>query len=102
MPLTFSIVIKPFSSHQKQYTDLAVKGLIKQGLTYNGTFTMNTNEPLPESNFYVTWSLKPQQKGSHWEALAKSGKPILVLERGFLGDRENWLMIGWDNINGKA
>ena len=102
MTLTFAVIIKPFNDHQRKYTDLAIKGLINQGLKYIGTFTMNTAMPLPKADFYITWSLKLHQKNTHWEALAKSGKPIMVLERGFLGNRENWLMVGWNGINNRA
>lgn len=34
--------------------------------------------------------------------LSEAGATVLVLERGYLGDRFRWTSIGWDGLNGRA
>ena len=33
---------------------------------------------------------------------AMGAKNVLIMERGYLGDRHNWVSLGWDDLNGQA
>lgn len=52
-----------------------------------------------DADFVVCWSWRTGQR------IRQNGfnKPILVMERGYLGDRMNvWTSLGWDGLNGRA
>lgn len=55
-------------------------------------------QPAEDSDFAVTWSwrigLRLRDRGYD--------KPILVMERGYIGDRFSWTSLGWDGLNGRA
>lgn len=36
------------------------------------------------------------------ERLRKAGKDVLVMERGYLGNRMEWTSVGWNGLNGRA
>lgn len=92
--MKFHIYINEKSNHQKLYTDLLKKSLLNNGL-----------QPTDFKNcdFFITWAWKPNQVGSRWDLMKKSGKPVLVMERGYIGDRlSEWTSIGWNGLNGRA
>jgi hypothetical protein len=49
-----------------------------------------------EADFVVTWGWR---KGKTYRA---SGRQVLVMERGYLGDRFAWTSLGWNGLNGRA
>lgn len=56
------------------------------------------DEPDLTADFAVVWGWR---RGEILRAL-KFSRPILVLERGYLGDRWEWTSMGWDGLNGRA
>lgn len=38
----------------------------------------------------------------HGCKLARNGKNVLIMERGYLGDRSEWTSLGWNGLNGYA
>lgn len=45
----------------------------------------------------VVWSWRVARKVQEYFA-----GPILVMERGYIGDRRKWTSLGWDGLNGRA
>lgn len=50
----------------------------------------------PAADAYAVWGWR---KGA---ALARTGRPVLVMERGYVGDRMAWTSLGWNGLNGRA
>ena len=58
---------------------------------------MSTNQ-YEDCDIAVCWGLSHNWIAQH----RAEGKAVLVLERGYIGDREEWTAIGWNGINGNA
>lgn len=54
--------------------------------------------PDPASDFCTVWGWRAGER------IRAGGydKPILVMERGYIGDRWQWTSLGWDGLNGRA
>lgn len=52
--------------------------------------------PTPHADFVAVWGWReaPRLRARGWN--------VLVLERGYLGDRMAWTSLGWNGLNGKA
>lgn len=73
---------------------------VAQGLTRHG-ISVSYFQSIPDDgvDFAAVWGWR---KGRAIRAAGFS-KPILVTERGYLGDRMNvWTSLGWDGLNGRA
>lgn len=55
-----------------------------------------TLHPSQDADFVVTWGWR---KG---KAYRDAGRQVLVMERGYLGDRFAWTSLGWNGLNGRA
>lgn len=70
-------------------------GLLGQGLARHGV-EIGWCNGTPTGDFVACW-------GWHQGSLFKQkGYPVLVMERGYLGDRFKWTSVGWNGINGNA
>jgi len=49
-----------------------------------------------EADFYVAWGWRRGQP------LRAAGREVLVIERGYLGDRKQYTSFGWNGLNGRA
>ncbi len=58
----------------------------------------SSSENLSEYDFVVVWSMKSTLGAKCLEI----GKPLLVMEHGYIGDRTTNIAIGWNEINGHA
>lgn len=68
------------------------------GLHHHGvTVDYFSSAPPPDADFAVTWSWRVGMN-----VRKKFSKPILVMERGFIGNRFDWTSLGWDGLNGRA
>ncbi|WPE19948.1 hypothetical protein [Shinella zoogloeoides] len=82
----------PGRSHEDHLTAMA-RGLSTHGLRVE----YFEAAPAADADFAVVWSwrvglrIRPVFSG-----------PILVMERGYLGDRFHWTSLGWDGLNGRA
>lgn len=76
---------------------------IKQGLTRHGIAArfVNGDTVVPEADFHVTWGAQ-QKRPKIFAWSQQHGKPVLVMERGHVGDRMNWTSIGWNGLNGRG
>lgn len=72
-----------------------IHGLHRQGIVVSAF----SHLPDLDADFAVCWGWRIGRR------IRESGfdKPILVMERGYLGDRMNvWTSLGWDGLNGRA
>lgn len=84
----------PFSqmSHQKHFL-----GLLGQGLEAHGVKVhWRSDGQEPEADFVAVWGWR---RGAIYK---QRGHRVLVLERGYLGDRFAWTSLGWDGLNNRA
>lgn len=69
-------------------------GPVAEGLKRHGIEVEFYRDSPPIADFVVTWG---------WARAKVVHGPVLVLERGYLGDRMNvWTSAGWDGLNGRA
>lgn len=78
--------------HQRAHAEPMAAGLARHGLDVS----MFDRGEEPKGDFIVVWGWK---LGLYY---AWKGRPVLVMERGYLGDRMRWTSLGWDGLNGRA
>lgn len=63
-------------------------------------------QPKPGYDLYVTWAWKPQQVDRRWYNIKnitkQYGGRCLVMERAYIGNRNHWVSLGYDGLNGRA
>lgn len=71
---------------------------ISTGLERNGVGVTVTDNELDarDHDFAVCWGWR------RGRALKQSGHHVLVVERGYLGDRFHWTSLAWDGLNGRG
>lgn len=84
---------KPGRTHA-DHTTLMAEGLCRHGLDVE-RFGI---APRADVDVAVVWSWRVGMR------IRQQGYPgpILVMERGYLGDRFSWTSLGWDGLNGRA
>lgn len=82
----------PGRSHEDHLVSMA-KGLTNHGIVVD----YFSSAPCRDADIAVTWSWRVGL-----EVRKVFSGPILVMERGFIGDRFNWTSLGWDGLNGRA
>jgi hypothetical protein len=93
MSLKISLCARP-GTHQDAAVKLFAKGLAKHGLA-----CMSYASSPPPSDLTVVWGVR------HRPAVLtqkQSGGRLLVMERAYLGDRFQWMSLGYDGLNGFA
>lgn len=82
--LTFLYVV---GTHQEVYANLLYRGMggAKDELVSDDS-----------GSSVVTWGWRLGER------LHNKGKNVLVMERGYLGDRQEWTSLGWNGLNGYA
>ena len=90
--MKIGFVVNPALKHQ-----VAAAALLRQGAARLGdaleVFPLGT---APRGDVLACWGWRIGR------TLAGQGQPVLVLERGYLGDRQRWTALGWDGLNGRA
>jgi len=74
-------------THQEDYARLLLEGIDPNAVLYSDEAKRNV----------VVWGWRKGRRIQN-----RSGKNILVMERGYLGDREEWTSLGWNGLNGYA
>ena len=82
--------------HQKEHGEAMRAGLARHGI--DSVFT-HGDTPIDAVDFHVTWSIK-RPKIFRWRE--RTGRHVLVMERGYLPDRMVYSSIGWDGLNNRA
>lgn len=82
-------IITSSSAHQCQHADALEQGLRAVGATvvrgYTGT-----------ADAIACWGWRTGKR------FRENGATVLVMERGYIGDRFRWTSLGWDGLNGRA
>jgi len=61
--------------------------------------TVTMGESPQNCDAAVVWGVNQRALRGAYE---RRGTPVLVMERGFVGDRLHWTSLGWDGLNGRA
>lgn len=88
----FSIVARAGSEHQETHADALETGLNVHGITVQRTASVEH----AEAGHVACWGWRTGQR------LRELGKQVLVMERGYLGDRFAWTSLGWNGLNNRA
>lgn len=83
----------PGKTHEDHLTAMA-RGIAASG----DTFEYFQSSPCVDADACVVWGWRVGKRVSE-----VSGLPVLVMERGYIGDRMRvWTSLGWDGLNGHA
>ena len=74
--------------HQREWADRIARGLARHGIRC-------VDRSDRGADFALTWGVRNRAPWRHHPH-------VLVLERAYLGDRFQWLSLGWDGLNGRA
>lgn len=78
--------------HQRQ-----AAAWMKAGLARHGISVGITDQPtLAGGDVVICWGWRIGKR------LRERGQTVLVMERGFVGDRMRWVSLGWNGLNGRA
>ena len=86
------IIANPSAPHQVRHAKA-----IAQGFARHGVKADIGHHPRPEDATVVCWGWR---QGKVWR---QQGKSVLVMERGYIGDRMNvWSSLAWNGLNGRG
>lgn len=89
--MRFSVVANTRAQHQVGHQQALAEGLRKFGVD-----PVITSSAHPSIKYVACWGWR---LGA---ALRQQGHEVLVMERGYLGDRFMWTSLGWNGLNGYA
>lgn len=87
------IVARPEAPHQVKAARALLEGFKRHGVTAQ---IAAPGDPLHGAPVAVCWGWR-----NGWQHYA-AGKRVLVMEQGYVGDRLEWISLGWDGLNGRA
>jgi hypothetical protein len=95
--IKISFAVRP-TGHQIRYASLLAAGMRKHG--YNNIHIGNplTQEQI-DSDLLIFWAAK---RDSVIKSRKQQGKRTLIMERAYIGDRFDWMSLGYDGLNGRA
>lgn len=88
-----TVVIRPEAAHQVENGTLMANGLARHGIN---VFLCDPSQINLDCDFLVCWGWAIGQE------IAKQDKNVLIMERGFVGNRREWTSCGWNGLNGRA
>jgi hypothetical protein len=86
------IVANPGAQHQQRHAAAMAEGLKRHGIDA----TIQRSPLMAGARVAVCWGWRMGQQ------LRRAGRDVLVMERGYLGDRFSWTSLGWNGLNGRA
>ena len=89
--MQFTVVANPRSSHQ-----ITHQQVLEQGLRRFGIDVINGNARGCHTHYVACWGWR------NGKELRDRGHDVLVMERGYLGDRFSWTSLAWNGLNGKG
>lgn len=90
-------------NHQLHYAQQLAEGMKRHGL-HNIEIVGSLKED-ENADLIAVWAWKPYINGRHSKCLNarnKYGTNILVMERAFMGNRHEWISLGYNGLNGRA
>lgn len=100
-----AIFVCPKNNHQLRYAKLMGLGLQKHGIT-DIQIVPYFDPKIMDANLVATWAYRAERQLGHWALIKKAqiennGK-FLIMERAYVGDRFNWVSLGYGGLNGNA
>jgi len=96
-PLKIVAAVSMGAAHQVATASAFLAGAARHGVHGDGLSWFSGAPPPPAADAYLCWGWR---KGKALRA--RTGKPVLVMERGYIGDRFRWVSLGWNGLNGRA
>jgi hypothetical protein len=91
--MEFTLAANPHSAKQRFFRDLVQKGLEAHGVkVYHA---LHRGEPI-QTRCVACWSWVNGQR------FRDQGHSVLVLERGYLGNRQAWTSLAWNGLNNRG
>lgn len=90
--MNVEIVVNPLMEHHAVYAAAMREGLRRHGVAV----TVRTPDALREADVSIAWGWRLAGP------LCGAGSRVLVMERGYIGDRMRWTSLGWNGLNGRA
>lgn len=90
------VYARPSMAWQVQAADAFAEGLRRHGIE---AVRRSPHENPIDCDLAVMWSNRFKNIQAHQR---KAGKRYLIMERGYLGNREQWVSLGYDGLNGNA
>lgn len=87
-----TVIANPRSDHQSSHQAALIEGLRELGIVCGSG--LNTDKP--KTKFVACWGWRIGK------SLRAKGHEVLVMERGYLGDRFKYTSLGWNGLNGHA
>jgi hypothetical protein len=94
MPFDIAIHIDPRIPHQ-----LKAARLMQQGFAAHGLFAAMTHEDARPADLAVIWSDRNRRV---IELQREEGRPYLAMERGYIGEGDDWVSLGFNGVHGRA
>jgi hypothetical protein len=86
-------VVNPHLPHQAFWCGAMADGILRHGIAVD---VCSEGAGLPDCDAVACWGWRIAK------TFVNRGYPTLVLERGYIGDRERWTSAGWNGLNGRA
>jgi hypothetical protein len=86
------IVANPGAQHQHSHAEAMAEGLKRHGIDTE----IQRSPQRVAARVAVCWGWRMGLQ------LQRAGRDVLVMERGYLGDRFAWTSLGWNGLNGRA
>lgn len=87
-----TILANPTAEHQASHARAMAEGFAAHGIAA----TVRQSGPTVPTSMVACWGWRLGQR------LRNAGHEVLVMERGYLGDRFKWTSLGWNGLNGYA
>lgn len=87
-----TVIANPGSAHQVRHQDLLAQGLAAHGIATR--FQHDSRGATTKRVACWGWRIG--------RLLRAAGHDVLVMERGYIGDRFAWTSLGWNGLNGRA
>lgn len=87
-----AIVVAKGATHQDAWAAAIADGFRRHGITVE----IGTELDQARGDFAVVWGARKCME------MQKRGFHVLVMERGYVLDRERWTSLGWNGLNGRA
>ncbi len=91
--MNIEIIARHTSNHQSQHAKAMRDGLKRHGISCGIVSQFPAN---PRTDTVICWGWRIGQQQ------ARMGRRVLVMERGYIGDRFAWTSLGWNGLNGRA